>query len=114
MEINTDSLVTFIIMWGIPIFMVFRGYFKLDTDDKKSAMKDFRSKRFILTIGFIVGGVFLTHLGVLFAINILKGIGIAILIIGGIFSTIEMWKESKIKSVPILILVSFVVLINVT
>ncbi|MBK5446305.1 MULTISPECIES: hypothetical protein [unclassified Peribacillus] len=39
MNIKTDSLVTFIIMWGIPTFMVVRGYLKMITDDKKSNNK---------------------------------------------------------------------------
>ncbi|MBL3645957.1 hypothetical protein [Peribacillus frigoritolerans] len=113
MNIDTDSLVTFIFMWGIPTFMVVRGYLKMNTDDKKSVANDFRSRRFIFTIGFIVIGFFFTHLGTLLAISIIKEIGIVLLILGGFFSMLNMWKESKIKSMLILVLLSVVIFLNV-
>lgn len=75
-------------MWGISTFIVLRGYLKLNTDDKKSVINDFRSRRFIFTICFIVIGGFFTHLGTLMDIGIIKSVGIVLLILGGIFS----WK----------------------
>ncbi|MFF5399498.1 hypothetical protein ACFY4F_19305 [Peribacillus butanolivorans] len=113
LNIDTDSLVTFIFMWGIPTFMVVRGYLKMNTDDKKAVINDFSSRRFIFTIGFFVIGAFFTHLGTLFAISIIKVIGIVLLILGGIFSMLDMWKESKIKSMLILVLLSVVIFLNV-
>ena len=56
MNVNADSLVPFIIMWGIPTFMVVRAYLKMNPDDQKSAINDFKSHHFILTIGFLVMG----------------------------------------------------------
>ena len=114
LKIDTDSLVTFLIMWGIPTFMFVRAYLKMNTDDKKSAINDFRSRRFIFTLGFIVIGTFFTQLGTLFAISIIKVIGIVLLILGGIFATLDMWKRSKIKSLLILVLLSLVISLNFT
>ncbi|PJO43398.1 hypothetical protein [Lysinibacillus xylanilyticus] len=64
--------VIFVIIWGIPAFMVVRGYLKMNTDDKKSAINDFMSRHFIFTIGFIVIGFFFTQLGTLFAVSIIR------------------------------------------
>ncbi|MEC2075845.1 hypothetical protein [Metabacillus fastidiosus] len=109
MNINTDSLVTFIIIWGIPTFMVARGYLKMNAANKKSALSDFKSSRFIFTTGFMIIGAFCTHLGILLAINIIELIGIGVFTLGGIFSVFDMWKISKIRSVFILVLVSIAI-----
>lgn len=113
MKINTDSLVTFIIMWGIPFFMVARGFLKMNSEDKKSVIIDFTSHTFISTIGFIVIGGFFIHVGTLLGIAIIKFIGIVLLTLGGIFSVLDLWRDSKVKSILILILVSAVIFINV-
>lgn len=106
-NVDNDSLIPFIIIWGIPAFMVVRGYLKMNTDDKKSAMNDFKSRRFILTIGFMVMGAFFAHLGSLFAIRIMELIGIVFFVLGGFLSAINMWNKNKIKSVIILVLTTF-------
>ncbi|MBP1917269.1 hypothetical protein J2Z23_004255 [Lederbergia galactosidilyticus] len=106
MNIDTGSLVTFIIMWGIPTFLVIRSYLKMDTDDKKSTMNNFKSRRFIII------GVLFIHLDILFTNTIIKISGIGLLLIGGIFSTIDMWKFSKIKSLLNLILISIAVFLS--
>ena len=112
MKINTDSLVTFIIMWGIPIFMVARGFLKMNSEDKKSVIIDFTSRRFISTIGFMVIGGFFIHLGTLLGVAIIKFIGIVLLTLGGISSVLDSWRDSKVKSIVILILVSSVIYLN--
>ncbi|WP_394234227.1 hypothetical protein [Niallia oryzisoli] len=106
MSVNSDSLVPFIIMWGIPTFMVVRAYLKMNTGDKKSAINDFKSARFIFTIGLTVIGAFLAHLGFLFSVSIIEIIGLVFFALGGIFSAFDTWKKSKIKSVFILVLIS--------
>ncbi|MGE7094309.1 hypothetical protein ACQKII_23340 [Lysinibacillus sp. NPDC048646] len=113
MRIDTMSLVIFVIIWGIPTFMVVRGYLKMNPDDKKSAMHDFRSRHFIVTIGFIVIGYFLTHVGTLFAVSIIQIIGVTLMILGGILSMLTRWKKSKISSMLILVVLSIVIYINV-
>ena len=40
-NMDTDSLIPFIIIWGLPAFMVVRRYFKMNTYDKKSAINEF-------------------------------------------------------------------------
>lgn len=98
MNINIDSIVLFIFMWGIPTLMVVTAYLKMNDHDKKSAMNDFKSRRFIFTIGFIVMAAFFTHLGIVFTITIIKVIGIIFISLGGIFSMLDMWKINKIRS----------------
>ena len=114
LNIDKDFLVTFIIMWGVPTFMVVRAYWKMDTDDKKSVIHDFSSRRFITTFGFMVIGNFLTHLGSILSITPVKVIGIILLILAGIFSIENMWKESKMKSLCILVLLSLIIFLNVS
>ena len=86
--------------------MVVRAYLKMNTDDRKSAFNDFKSARFIFTIGTIVIGAFLAHLGFLFSVSIIEMIGLVFFALGGIFSAFDTWKKSKIKSVFILVLIS--------
>ena len=93
-------------MWGIPTFMVVRAYLKMNMEDRKSAINDFKSSRFIFTIGFIVIGAFLAHVGFLFSVSIIEIIGIVFFALGGIFSAFDTWKKSKTKSVFILVLIS--------
>lgn len=112
MNIDTDSLITF--GGAIPTFMDVRAYLKINTDDKKSAMSDFKSRHFILTIGFLLMGAFFAQIGSIFSISILKVMGIALLILGGFFSTLDMCKKSKIRSIFILVLLSFVIFLNAT
>lgn len=62
-------------IWGTPAIVVVRAYLKMNTDERKSVISDFRSRRFIVTIGFIVMGAFFAHLGSLFSIRIIELIG---------------------------------------
>ncbi|RCW64537.1 hypothetical protein [Saliterribacillus persicus] len=113
MNIDTDSLVSFLIMWGIPTFMVVRGYLKMDIDDRNSAKKDFKSAQFIFTIGLLVIGHFFASFGNLLTLNIIKFLGIFLITIAGITITVVMWRKNKIKSTlaPVLIAVAIYFLI---
>ncbi|MGN4128192.1 hypothetical protein ACMGD3_24770 [Lysinibacillus sphaericus] len=113
MRVDIMSLVNFVIIWGIPTFMVVRGYLKMNTDDRKSAMHDFRSRHFIFTIGFIVIGSFFAHLGTLFGVSIMKIMGIALMFLGGILSMLTIWKKSKIRSLLILVILAISIYIYV-
>ncbi|WP_216598643.1 hypothetical protein [Psychrobacillus sp. FJAT-21963] len=99
MKIDTYSFISFIILWGIPTFIVVRGYLKMNSDDKKLAINDFRSHRFIFTTGLIVIGALFIHLGLLFTLSIIKLIGFVFFALGGILLAINKWNKSKIKSV---------------
>ncbi|WP_062052279.1 hypothetical protein [Bacillus sp. JCM 19034] len=100
---DPDSLMVFIIMWGVPSIMVIREYVKMDSNDIKEGKSDLLSRRFMLTGGLVMIGGFLTNLG-LITTSIIKVCVIVILIIGGIFSILNKWKQSKIKSIIILII----------
>ena len=52
-----------------------------------------------------VMGAFVAHLGILFSISIIEIIGIVFFTLGGIFSTIDIWERSKIRSVFTFVLV---------
>ena len=114
MNINTDSLVTFMLMWGIPAVMMSWAYFKMSKTDRKSAKEDFKSIPFIFAFGFGAGGIFLIHLGNLLTFDLLKIIGIGLLAIGGLYVTIDLWKTSKIKSLLMIALMSYLIFLNLS
>ena len=114
MNINIDSLVTFILIWGIPAAMMGWAYLKMDKADRTSAKEDFKSIPFIFAFGFGAGGIFLIHLGNLLTIDLLKIIGIGLLVIGGLYVTIDLWKTSKVKSLLMIALISFLVFLNLS
>ncbi|WP_338751080.1 hypothetical protein [Bacillus sp. FJAT-52991] len=111
MNIDMDALIIFLMIWGIPVFMVGRAYLKMSEEEKKEAMTDFKSPRFIFTIGFLIIGSFLAIVGGLLEVNIIKISGNALLIIGGIVSVLQMWKRNKLKSVLLVLLLGFVLFI---
>lgn len=102
---DSSRVVPFILMWGIPIFTVTITYLKMDTDDRDSAKSDFKTPQFIFTIGFLVIGLFLAQIGSILSIKIVNLIGIIILTVGGIVAAIDMWKQSKSKSLWIFLLI---------
>lgn len=108
LNIDIDSLIHFLLMWGTPAIMMLIAYLKMSKDDRDDVKKDFKTAKFILTIGFLVIGYFLASLGNLVALNILKLLGIPLMIIAAITIAMDMWNKSKVKSIliPILILVA--------
>lgn len=102
-----ESLIYLTLIWGLPVFMGGRAYLKMNAEDKKSAMSDFKSSRFIFTIGFIAMGGFIGHVGFLFSVRTLEVFGFSLFILGGIISVISMWKDNKVRSVSILVVISF-------
>ncbi|MBU9675191.1 hypothetical protein KQ939_00020 [Planococcus sp. CP5-4] len=102
-----ESLIYLMLFWGMPAFMGVRAYLKMNPEDKKSAMSDFKSHRFIFTLGFITIGGFVSHVGFLFSIRAIEVLGIILFISGGIITVISMWKDSKVRSFSILVVISF-------
>ena len=86
--------------------MITRSYLKMNNDDRKSALNDFKSSRFITTTGFMLIGAFFTHIGFLIAIRLIEVIGIVFFALGGILSVTYMWNKSKTKSVILLALIA--------
>lgn len=109
MSVTTDSFVTFSILWGIPTALVLRGYLKMNDEERKSAQQDFKSKGFIMTMGFMLIGAFLSHVGMVFNVLIIKGIGMTLFTLGGIISAVDMWKVSKVRSVFLIFLTTVVI-----
>ncbi|MBA2176055.1 hypothetical protein H0266_14255 [Halobacillus locisalis] len=105
MDINTDALVSFIILWGTPSVMCTVAYLKMSKDEKRDVIEDFTTRRFILTIGFLTIGGFLASLGNLLSVNAIKFVGLALLIISGITSVVTMWRDKKAKSLLIVMLI---------
>ena len=99
LKVDTYYLISFIILWGIPTFMIVRKYLQMNNNDKQIVFNDFRSHRFIFTTGFIVLGTLLIHWGLLLTISILKLIGFVFLALGGFLSTLNKWNKSKNKGV---------------
>ncbi|SHG38276.1 hypothetical protein [Ornithinibacillus halophilus] len=109
MSIDSGRLVPFFLMWGIPIFMVIRTYIKMDVNDRKSAKRDFRRPRFVFTIGLIVIGTLISQIGSILLLEIVNLVGIIILSIGGIVSVVGMWRENRIKSVFVFLIITIAI-----
>lgn len=112
MNINSDSLITFIIMWGTPAIMMLITYLKMTKEEKNDVIKEFTSSRFIFTIGFLVTGIFLDSLGNLLTLNIMKLLGTPLIIVAGTNIVVDQWKKNKVKSILITLLI--LVLIGLT
>ncbi|KAB8136242.1 hypothetical protein F9U64_10430 [Gracilibacillus oryzae] len=103
---------TFLIMWGIPAFMVIRGYLKMDDEDRKAVREDFTSPKFIFTIGFLVIGAFLERLGNITSIGLIRAPGMILLAVGGIITFLDLWGERKLRSLLFLLLISLYFLLS--
>lgn len=106
MEEGISSLIYLILIWGIPAFVMVRGYLKMNPEDQKSAMSDFKSNSLIFSIVLIATGGFLWHAGTLFAIRAIEIPGFILLIIGGMGAVLKLWKDSKWRSISILVVIS--------
>ncbi|PAQ16033.1 hypothetical protein CD798_03040 [Bacillaceae bacterium SAOS 7] len=104
MNIDTGALVMFLIMWGIPTFMVVRGYLKMSEEEQREAMTDFKSPQFIFTVGFLVIGFLFAMLGDLLKVASMEIGGNSLMAIGGIVSIIRIWKINKLGSVLLFLL----------
>lgn len=106
LKLDIDLMVTFLIIWGIPTFMVVREYLKMGKEDRKGAIDDFKTPGFIFTIVFVVVGAFLANLGNMLTVHIIKLVGIVLLAIGGIVLCVDTWRKNKLKGTLILLLIS--------
>ena len=108
MNTDIDSLVIFLIAFGIPIGMMARAYFKMNETDQQSVKPDFTSRSFLLSIGSVALGNFLIEFSDTFSTPPLRLVGFVLVVIGVIGSVIVTWKSSKVRS--LLIVVAFSVL----
>lgn len=100
-----EPFIYLILLWVFPAFMVVRGYLKMTPEEQKSAISEFKSKRLFPSLALFTIGGFLVHAGVLFNMRAIELIGFSLFITGGIFTVISMWKDSKVRSVSILVLI---------
>ncbi|ANU27137.1 hypothetical protein [Planococcus versutus] len=114
MSTDTDSLVTFLIAFGIPITMMAWAYFKMNATDRQSVKSDFASPKFLLSMGSFAFGVFLIEFSDTFSISVLKTVGLVLLIVGGIGSSAVTWKTSKVRSLLLLALFSIMVYFHIS
>ncbi|ALS77456.1 hypothetical protein ACQKDD_05525 [Planococcus kocurii] len=114
METDTDSLVTFLIAFGVPIAMMTWAYFKMNATDQQSVKSDFTSPKFLVSMGSFALGAFLIEFSDTFAVPMIKTMGLVLLIIGGIGSSIVTWKASKVRSLLILGLFALMVFFHVS
>lgn len=107
MTINTDAVIIFCILWGTPLLTMLVTYLKMSTRDKREAHRDFCSARFLGTLGAIAVGVFIASLGNLLHVLWLTYGGIILLSLGAIGTIITNWKDRKVISilVPLLLIV---------
>lgn len=107
MNIDTDAIIIFCILWGTPLITMLVTYLKMSPQHKREARRDFCSAHFLCTIGAIAVGVFTASLGNLLHVLWLTYSGIALLSLGTIGTIITTWKDSKTKSliVPLFLVV---------
>ena len=105
MSVDTDRLISFFILWGTPAVFSIVEYFKLSKTEKKEAIRDLTSVKFIVTTGFILTGGVMASLGRLLSLLPLHVIGTFILVIGGVVGAIEAWKIERKRSIVILVLI---------
>lgn len=114
MSTDTDSLVTFLIAFGIPVAIMARAYFKMNETDRQSVKSDFTSPKFLVSMGSFALGAFLIEFSDTFSVPMIKTMGLVLLIIGGIGSSIVTWKVSKIRSLLLLGLFSLIVFFHIS
>ncbi|WP_394556799.1 hypothetical protein [Priestia aryabhattai] len=102
MNVDTDRLVSFFILWGTPAAFSIIEYFKLSKTEKQEAIRDLTSLKSIITTGFILIGGVMASLGRVLSLLPLHIIGTFILVIGGIAGAIEAWKTEKKRGIIIL------------
>lgn len=110
MNIDIDQAISFLIMWLFPIFFMVRAYIKMDQSDRNDAKKDFKTPRFIFTIGFLAVDMFITQLGSVLSIDLIHIIGTIMLIVGGIVATIDIWGRNKTKSIVVFLLLAVAII----
>lgn len=85
---------------------------KMDEAERKEVQADFKSVRFISTIGFLTLGCFIAMLGNALDFMVLNWIGVPLLAVGGICAAMDMWrKDDKWRSVYIFILTIIIVVV---
>ncbi|MFY2252892.1 hypothetical protein ACOSZH_23665 [Priestia megaterium] len=105
MNVDTDRLVSFFILWGTPAAFSIIEYFKLSKTEKQEAIRDLTSLKSIATTGFVLIGGVMASLGRVLSLLPLHIIGTFILAIGGIAGAIEAWKVKRKNSIVILVLI---------
>jgi hypothetical protein len=105
----TDSIITILLIWGIPVFMVVRAFLKMSLAEREEALTDFKSFRLISTIGLMSLGAFLAHVGMVFSLDIVEMAGMVSLVIGCLISAVDLWKSNRGRS-ALMLVITFVVL----
>lgn len=105
----------FLIFWSFFLIPMIYGYIKMDGEERQEVKDEFTSRRFIFTIGILLGGFFLAMLGNALKFDMISWIGVPMIVIGGIGTVIDMWKEKmKGRAVFILIIIGTSVVVFLT
>lgn len=105
----------FIIFWSFFLIPMIYGYIKMNEEERQEVKDEFTSHQFIFTIGILLGGFFLAMLGNALNIHVIIWIAVSLIVIGGIGTVLDMWKEGmKGRSVFILILMIISVVVFLT
>lgn len=92
-----DALVPTFIAFGFPLAAYLFGYVKMAEAERKEVRETFLTLKSLLTGGFIGLGLFVVAIGDALTINSLKVVGLFFLIPGTVFSSVIIWKRSKVK-----------------
>ncbi|RRN73927.1 hypothetical protein EI200_04405 [Peribacillus simplex] len=109
---NIDAIVRFVLMIGIPAFMMWRGYKKMSEEERNDVKTAFTSKRFISTIGLVVLGWVFFLLEPIFEMTWMETIGVVLLSIGIMVSIVLTWLDTTSKwKKTITLLIAFSILL---
>ncbi|MBT2666859.1 hypothetical protein J7J00_15270 [Bacillus sp. ISL-4] len=115
---NIDAIVRFVLMIGIPAFMMWRCYKKMSEEEQNDVKTDFTSKRFISTIGLMALGWVFFLLEPIFEMTWMETIGVVLLSIVIMVSIVLTWlnapskRKAVLKTIPLLIAFSILLWVN--
>ena len=104
-----DALVPTIIAFGFPFVAYIIGYAKMSETERKEVRETFLTLKSLFTGGFIGLGLFVVAIGDALTINSLKVVGLLFLIPGTVFTSVIVWKRSKVKGMTTVLFLSVVI-----
>ncbi|MFP3359425.1 hypothetical protein R0K17_19010, partial [Planococcus sp. SIMBA_143] len=104
-----DALVPTIIAFGFPLAAYIIGYVKMSETERKEVRETFLTLKSLFTGGFIGLGLFVVAIGDALTINSLKVVGLLFLIPGTVFTSVIVWKRSKVKGMTTVLFLSVVI-----
>jgi hypothetical protein len=92
-----DALVPTLIGFGFPAIAYIIGFVRMSNAERKEVRVTFLTLKSLFSAGFIGLGLFFVSMGDALTSNSLKVVGLLFLIPGTVFTSVIVWKRSKVK-----------------